>query len=411
MNEPPPGKGAKPVGWPANEPPRRTQDWAAFADSDRRAGIQVTEDFQRFNQRNDMFSRSLWDETVKSKESAGFWRSYRDPQARKGDGFRQRDFAIRNAAWVVANAIMSRRFAEGAKEGFTAPIEADHAPVPIKAEVTDAVAMAAEIKRVGAYFGADLMGITEYDERWVYATRFDHKTKEEVPNDLPEGLTSVILCCHAMDLETVMTFPSALGGAAVGKGYSAEAAMVMQLAQFIRDLGYQAVGTMNDTSLAIPQAVKAGLGEYGRHNMLITKEFGPRVRISKIFTDLPLAHDAPQPFGVAEFCHICRRCAEACPVKAISFESPSVAGRNRSSSTGVVKWTTDCEKCFGYWAKMRTDCAICLRVCPFNRDFSKWYMRLARRLAATPARRLMLWLDIKLGFGKRLQPSAWWGAA
>lgn len=50
---------------------------------------------------------------------------------------------------------------------------------------------------------------------------------------------------------------------------------------------------MNDTALAIPYAIKAGLGEYGRHGLLITPEYGPRVRIGKIFTDMPLAHDVP----------------------------------------------------------------------------------------------------------------------
>lgn len=34
---------------------------------------------------------------------------------------------------------------------------------------------------------------------------------------------------------------------------------------------------MNDTALAIPYALKAGLGEYGRHGLVITPEFGPRV--------------------------------------------------------------------------------------------------------------------------------------
>ena len=36
---------------------------------------------------------------------------------------------------------------------------------------------------------------------------------------------------------------------------------------------------MNDTALAIPYALKAGLGEYGRHGLVITPEFGPRVII------------------------------------------------------------------------------------------------------------------------------------
>ena len=43
---------------------------------------------------------------------------------------------------------------------------------------------------------------------------------------------------------------------------------------------------------------KAGLGEYGRLGLLITPEFGPRVRIGKIFTDLPLSHDEPRSFVV-----------------------------------------------------------------------------------------------------------------
>ena len=36
--------------------------------------------------------------------------------------------------------------------------------------------------------------------------------------------------------------------------------------------------------------------------MLITPEFGPRVRIAKIFTDFPLSPDQPILFGVRSFC-------------------------------------------------------------------------------------------------------------
>ena len=66
------------------------------------------------------------------------------------------------------------------------------------------------------------------------------------------------------------------------------------------------------------------------------------------------------------------------------------------------------EKCFGYWTALRTDCAICMRTCPYNKDFTKWYMRAARWLAGTPLRRLMLWLDIRLGYGERDTPQKWW---
>ena len=91
-----------------------------------------------------------------------------------------------------------------------------------------------------------------------------------------------------MDFGLVETYPSALAGAATGREYSHESTIVMQVAAYIRNLGYQAVPSMNDTALVIPYAIKAGLGEYGRNQMVLTPEFGPRVRFSKIFTDLQL---------------------------------------------------------------------------------------------------------------------------
>ncbi len=398
----------KPAGWPSNIRPEKTQDWDAFKDSDAEAGIQVSDDFERFEQRNDMFSRSQWDEKIATKAALEFWHGHRKPKPRKGDGFRQRDFALRNASWVMASSIMERGFSAGLREGFTDDIQAFHPPSPTKVEVEDTVEMTREIKQVAKYFGADLVGITEFDERWVYTSKFNIKTKEESPMELPEGLTSVIMVGHAMEYEIIKSMPSALASTAVGKGYSTEAAIVMHIAQYVRNLGYEAVGSMNDTSLTIPQAIKAGLGEYGRHNMLITKEFGPRVRISKIFTNMPLVHDKPDKFGVTEFCDICRRCYDACPVNAITDGPPTETGHNQSSLDGVLKWTTDCEKCFGYWTALKTDCAICMRVCPYNKDFSKWYMRTARWLAGTKLRRLMLWLDVKLGYGERDAPQKWW---
>ena len=128
---------------------------------------------------------------------------------------------------------------------------------------------------------------------------------------------------------------------------------------------------MNDTGLVIPLAIKAGLGDYGRNQMVITPEFGPRLRFSKIFTSLPLIADEARRHGISQYCGICTKCASACPVKALPFGEPSEEVPNRSTISGVRKWSADCEKCFSYWAKLKSDCAICMRVCPFNRDFSK----------------------------------------
>jgi len=377
--------------------------------SDQAAGIETTAEFTRFTQRNDVFTRAFWDDSVRSAQTDGFFGSYRvDATPRKGEGFQRRDFALRNASWLVSDIVSNRGAADGRREGFQAPIQPDTPVASDAVLIDDPAAMAAEIKRVARFFGADLCGITDYDERWIYASQVDTRDFSEAPVELPPGMTSVIVMGHQMDLPLVQTYPSALAGAATGREYSHEAATVMQLAAYIRNLGYEAVASMNDTGLVIPYAIKAGLGEYARNQLVITPEFGPRLRFSKVFTNMPLTHDAPKPLGVRKVCDICTRCADACPVKALPFGAPSDQQPNRSAMRGVVKWTSDAEKCFGYWAKLRSDCAICMRVCPFNRDFARWHNRLWLKLALSPLRKLALWWDDKAKRAARLKPRDWW---
>ena len=209
--------------------------------------------------------------------------------------------------------------------------------------------MAVEIKRVAKALGADLVGLTAYDERWVYSHKYSAQTQKEKTNEIPEGLDNVIVIATNMDYELIQTVPSALSGTATGLGYGRDTVALLSLGQYIRNLGYRAVESLNDSALAVPYAIQAGLGEYGRHGLLITKEFGPRVRLGKIFTDLPLSHDRPTSFGVKEFCNVCHRCDDACPAKAIPHDAPSDRVHNRSNHVGITKWTVDAEKCFGFW--------------------------------------------------------------
>lgn len=398
--------------WPSNEPTladRRAEWKQRYSESDRAAGIETTDEFTPFTQRDDIFTRAFWDPAIRSAETDAFFASYRMSAApRRGEGFRQEDFALRNASWIISDILSERGAAEGRREGFQSAIRYDTPIAPTRFEVADPSQMAAKIKGVARLFGADLAGITGYDERWLYTSRVDTRDFTEAPLGLPEGLTSVIVLGHAMDRGLVQTYPSALAGAATGREYSHEAAIVVQLAAFIRNLGYEAVASMNDTGLVIPYAVKAGLGEYARNQLVITPEFGPRLRFSKIFTNLPLAHDRPRKFGVAEFCAICTRCADACPVKALPYGPPTSQAPTSSSIRGVVKWTSDAAKCFGYWAKLASDCAICLRVCPFNRDYASPWSRLFLKLAGGPLRRWALRIDDFSRRAQRLRPSAWW---
>ena len=371
------------------------------------AGIEVTSNFEPFEQRNDIFSRAFWDKTVRTDKTDAFFASHRmEATPRRGSGFNQKDFALRNAAWIVSDIISNRGSSEGRREGFQAAIASDTPVASQAVAVDDPTKMAIEIKRIAKFFGADLCGITDLDDRWIYTARVDARDMSSVPLELPRGLTSVIVLGHEMDAELVSTYPSALAGAATGREYSHETAIVIQLAAYIRNLGFEAIPSMNDTALVIPYALKAGLGEYGRNQMVITSKFGPRLRFSKILTNLPLAHDKPKPIGVRAFCDICTKCADACPVKALPYGPPTENNGDISSIKGVRKWTSDSKKCFSFWAKVASDCAICMRVCPFNRDYTKRVHRLWLKLALSPLRKLALKLAIY--HGERKKPELWW---
>jgi len=381
---------------------------------DAACGFEVTDDFERFHQANDIYSRAQWDERIRTKKAIDWFKSLFTPGigVRKADGYGVKDFALRNAGWMGTNLVIQRSLALDRVDAFGDYIRPYSAPSPIKVEV-DAAEMSEEIKRVSRLFGADGVGITGYDPRWHFTNNFSIKTLSEKPYGIPEDLPNVIVVITSMHYEAVQCYPSATAGVAVGHGYSKDCEMVQTIATFILNLGYRAIASVNDTAQAIPYAIQAGLGEYGRIGLLITKDYGPRVRIGRIHTDLPLNHDQPTRFGVREFCDTtCRRCAESCPPQAIAHTAPTAEVPNQSMTKGIVKWQVDPERCFKFWANQGTECGICMRVCPYNKDISRWWQRLYyrfwQRLAASPVKRAALWLDIKLGYGRRRKPSDYW---
>lgn len=62
-------------------------------------------------------------------------------------------------------------------------------------------------------------------------------------------------------------------------------------------------------------AVAAGLGTIGRNGLLVTREFGPRVRLACLLTDAPLE---ATPLPGENFCRDCKACIRACPAGSLS---------------------------------------------------------------------------------------------
>ena len=229
---------------------------------------------------------------------------------------------------------------------------------------------------------------------------------------IPKSMQWAVVMAFEMDPEAVACSPTAINAAAASLGYSQMTLTASSLAEFIRGLGYNAIPCVDMTALSIPLAIDAGLGELGRSGLLITPQFGSRIQIAKVITDLPLSVDQPIEFGAARFCDICQRCAEHCPGKAISSGNPTDQPLNISNNPGVTKWPVNAVQCMTAGQSLgATLCSVCIQVCPFNQP-EGWLYDAARALVGAQKdslNRLLLNLD-ESAKPKGLDPEAFWKA-
>jgi reductive dehalogenase len=368
----------------------------------------IVGDVERFDQKYVMYNRVRWDPEVKELGD----KMYGILPPKEKVGYTLTDRALQNASWYVEMAFAHGHMVHG-KDLFSwekRPYsDCLRIPKGEKLEALDPKDMSRKVKKVAKFLGADLVGICELDSRWIYSDWYDLHSRETGPLEIPEGCKYAIAIAVEMDYEMFRTSPTEIEGAATGLGYSRMAFVAGSLAHFIRDLGYTALASGNDTGMSIPIGVDAGLGELGRHGLIITPEYGPRVRLCKVITDLPLATDKPMEFGVAKFCDICKKCAENCPSQAIQHGERTDKALNASTSPGVLKWPVDGEKCFNFWTKNNSCCGNCIRVCSFNKPDTRLHRAVRWHVTNLPQfNTFYKWLDDLFGYGEQIQAEDWW---
>jgi epoxyqueuosine reductase len=134
-----------------------------------------------------------------------------------------------------------------------------------------------------------------------------------------------------------------------------------KVTEYLREHGYaaQADHPLGGLVLFPPLAQKAGIGWVGKHGLLITPEFGPRVRLAAVYTNiknLPFAESNPHGW-IDDYCGTCGLCVLQCPPEAI-FDEPVV------SENGLVTHISQ-RDCFEFFAQ-HYGCSVCIKVCPFS---------------------------------------------
>lgn len=208
------------------------------------------------------------------------------------------------------------------------------------------------IKELAKELGVDLVGVSNVKKEYFYKGReLDHEF--------------AISLAKKMDYHKIQESPGPPSATEVIRVYCVLGEITIKIASKIRELGYPAYAHHPRASrylpariLHIPTAIEAGFGELGRHGLLITPKYGPRVRISTVTTNLPLTSAIPITFGVKEFCEKCDICIKECEGDAIPQKKRLVRG--------VRKYAVDPYKCGPYFGEY-DGCSVCMKVCAYNK--------------------------------------------
>jgi ferredoxin len=215
------------------------------------------------------------------------------------------------------------------------------------------------LKRWTLELGAHSVGVTALKDYHLYT----HVGRgQEYGRPVESDHTRALALTVEMDKEMVDRAPHGPTAMESAHQYLRCGAMAVQLADLLRRLGYGARAHVDGNYRVICPLVArdAGLGEIGRMGLLMTPRLGPRCRIAVVTTDFPLVFDVPErDLTVVDFCRRCRKCAEACPSRALPFGDAEEAD-------GVRRWKIDADACFMLWCRLGTDCARCMAVCPYS---------------------------------------------
>ncbi len=214
--------------------------------------------------------------------------------------------------------------------------------------LTETMSETEKIKNYARELGADLVGVT------------DISVLGSIPAFIP-NLHSLFLRAISIAVRIEKFGPSLQE---INSSYVDQIELLekiaLRLSLFIEDRGFRTLvvhprdhlNQVDEMGLISNKAVAkaAGVGWLGKSLLLVTPQYGPRVRLVSLFTDMPLIADAP----LQSRCGACQVCIDACPKNALR----NVEFVDHPNSREEV---LDVRKCRG------SECLVCMLTCPIGK--------------------------------------------
>ncbi|MFC1724046.1 reductive dehalogenase [candidate division KSB1 bacterium] len=293
------------------------------------------------------------------------------PKHREDTG-KYRDKFIISTAWSNAMGAVSPRPDSRPPEESDFPRRSRSGEMPEPLKMKDPEKTSKLIKKIAHELGSTLVGIAKLNPDWVYS--YPHRGRgfdPDKPLEVPKHWEFAVVVGTPMSWDPMYANPNY---GTSNDAYSRSRIAAYRLSSFIKQLGYAArphtPGNSYDL-LVPPICIDAGIGEQGRHSVLITPELGSNFRPAIVTTNLPLKPDKPIDIGVQDFCRTCKICAENCPSNSIQFG-------DKTEVRGYRKYQINVASCLNFWNSNlgNMGCRICVAVCPYTRK-SNWLHKTA----------------------------------
>jgi len=228
--------------------------------------------------------------------------------------------------------------------------------------------MNAELENYSKALGMDLFGVADLTCATEYISNQGGKHVGGFPRAISLGIRLVddVLdqLTNHQDLVTIASYRGVYDSA----NQALDQASLM-VAKKIQESGFRAYPisaslTLNNDNIEAVFSHKlaanlAGLGWIGKNCLLVTPQYGPRIRFATVLTDAPLETGT----SIQNGCGICTRCVDICPTKALTGTvfSPDEPRDVRFTAVKCDEYTTDRMVIYGY-----ANCGLCVHICPYG---------------------------------------------
>lgn len=225
-----------------------------------------------------------------------------------------------------------------------------------------------ELKTFCKSSGADLVGVadlTPFKHGWPtipadllpqykFAVSIAVKLADNIIDDISDLPTIEYLEHYKTVNSDLDRIASATAQWIRGRGHKADtvvASKIVDMENLLGAVSHKAIARM------------AGIGWQGKSLLIVSPEFGPRIRLATVLTDMPLLPDGP----IKNRCGSCAECTNACPAKAI--RNVTAEGRYTSRDEALM-FDLCAERTYqnsllpGIGARI---CGVCVRACPHGK--------------------------------------------